>query len=97
MDELNFDSAGNLIPEGYEVLQNPDDHVITNINPDTQLGSPVTVFGMDGYIRAVILTISKVRFSIRLIPQNTTIHNIDSIYVVPRAGDRLDMGSDNYS
>lgn len=94
--EMKFDSAGNLIPEDGEVMQDQE-FMLLPCNRRTQIGSPVKAFGMDGYVRAVTFTAGKIRFSVRLIPDNTTIHNIDSCYVEPRDGDRLDFGFDNYS
>ena len=102
MGELRFDSAGNLLPDGCDIMSMEYQEIcrIPNVNPDTQLGSPVRVFGMEGYIRAIIITITKVRFSVRVLAIDgsyTTMHNIDSIYIEPRDGDRIDMGEDNYS
>lgn len=94
--ELLLDSAGNVVPDGCEIMQDQEAYIMP-CNKRTQLGSPVKAFGMDGYVRAVIFSMGKTRFSVRLIPDNTTIHNIDSCYVEPRDGDRIDMGMDNYS
>lgn len=50
------------------------------------------------HVRTVTFTNSKVRYSVRTATdQATTIHNIDSVFVEPRDGDRIDLGFDNYS
>lgn len=94
---MKFDSAGNLIPEGAEVM--PDqEFMLLPCNKRTQIGSPVKAFGLDGYVRTVTFTAGKVRFAVWIIGEGiTTMHNIDSCFVEPRDGDRLDFGFDNYS
>lgn len=95
--EIKFDSAGNLVPEGCEIMEDQE-FMLLPCNRRTQIGSPVKAFGMDGYVRTITFTAGKVRFSVRLVEDGfTTIHNVDSCYVIPRDGDRIDMGFDNYS
>lgn len=53
-----------------------------------------------GYVRAVIFTASKVRYSIWIREAETTLHNIDSVYIEGMAADEFEiipMGEDNYS
>lgn len=53
-----------------------------------------------GHIRAIIFTSSKVRYSIRVIGPDTTLHNIDSVFVLPvpkNEQEVLAMPEDNYS
>ena len=64
-------------------------------------GDPVYVKIKDGklrgYVRTVLFSALKVRYSVFIIPDNTTLHNIDSVFVTKRSGDRIDFGEDNYS
>lgn len=94
--ELKFDSAGNVIPEGAE-LMSAEFSELSKLPSAEQIGDPVNVFNMEGYIRAITFTMGKVRYAVRLTPENTTLHNIDSCFVTKRPGDRLDFGIDNYS
>lgn len=61
------------------------------------IGDPVTAFGLKGNIRIVAFTTGKVRYSIYLLIEETTIHNIDSAYVEPREGEKIEFDFDNYS
>lgn len=60
-------------------------------------------FGKDGvlkeaYIRAIIHSVSKVRYSVFLKNSGTTLHNIDSAFIKPSAIEGYhDFGADNYS
>lgn len=50
------------------------------------------------YIRAIIFTNMKVRFSIFLEGSDTTIHNVDSVWVEKLySPNMMDFGEDNYS
>jgi hypothetical protein len=51
-----------------------------------------------GYVRAVIFTSSKVRYSLWIKEAETTLHNIDSVYVdaLPER-ETIEMPEDNYS
>lgn len=50
------------------------------------------------YVRAIIFTNSKVRYSLFIERLRTTFHNIDSIYVVAVENPNFtDFGDDNYS
>lgn len=53
---------------------------------------------VEGHVRAVTFTSSKVRYAIRVLGDETTLHNIDSAFVgsYPDA-EILDMPEDNYS
>jgi predicted transcriptional regulator len=53
---------------------------------------------IEGHVRTVIFTSSKVRYSVRVLGDETTLHNIDSAFVTsePNA-EILDMPEDNYS
>ena len=69
----------------------------------------IRVQGLDieGWIRAVIHTNAKVRYSVRLIATGslnddgeldyTTFHNLDSYVVHARDGEKMEWGPDNYS
>lgn len=53
---------------------------------------------LDGHVRAVLFTSSKVRYAVRLLGEETTLHNIDSTFVFSEPGaEVLDMPEDNYS
>lgn len=53
---------------------------------------------LEGHIRAILFTSSKVRYSIRILGDETTLHNIDSAFVHPHeSGEIIDMPEDNYS
>ena len=70
-----------------------------------QIGQKVDVTGMTGeklYIRTIIFTKSKVRYSIYDAELETTFHNIDSIFISQPQNSSstdqyLDFGEDNYS
>jgi hypothetical protein len=53
---------------------------------------------IEGHVRAIIFTASKVRYSVRVLGCETTLHNIDSAFVCsePNA-EVIDMPEDNYS
>lgn len=53
---------------------------------------------LEGVVRAILFTSSKVRYSVRIFADETTLHNIDSAFVFsePNA-EVLDMPEDNYS
>lgn len=69
-----------------------------------EIGEPVRIrlqsFSISGHVRAVIFTSSKVRYSVRVQGDETTLHNVDSAFVeqVPEV-ERivLAMPEDNYS
>ena len=53
-----------------------------------------------GYVRAIIFTSSKVRYSLWIKEAETTLHNIDSVHVerLPESErDVIEMPEDNYS
>jgi hypothetical protein len=53
---------------------------------------------IDAFVRAVIFTSSKVRYSLWLRSQATTLHNIDSTFVNKAAvPETMEFGEDNYS
>ena len=57
---------------------------------------------MEGHVRVAIFTNAKVRYSVSIEMKNegggtSTLHNIDSILVVAREGEKADFGLDNYS
>jgi len=52
------------------------------------------------YVRAIIFTVSKVRYSLWVKEAETTLHNIDSVYVEAVAEserETIEMPEDNYS
>jgi len=64
------------------------------------IGDPVNVANLDGNIRAVTFTTGKVRYAVSVIlkdGQTSTFHNLDSILVTPREGERVEYKFDNYS
>lgn len=68
-----------------------------------KIGQRVTVaviqtMPIHGYVRAIIFTSSKVRYSIWVREAETTLHNIDSAFVFsePNA-EVIEMPEDNYS
>lgn len=70
-----------------------------------QIGHKVDVTGMNGeklYIRAIIFTNSKIRYSIYDAELQTTFHNVDSVYISQPQNSStidqyIDLGEDNYS
>lgn len=53
---------------------------------------------VEGHVRAVTFTSSKVRYAIRALGDETTLHNIDSAFVGSHSdAEILDMPEDNYS
>lgn len=72
--------------------------MITNFVSAFNIGEPVTVFGiLKGHIRTVTFTTGKVRYSIFLLIEETTIHNVDSAFVEARRGESMQFDFDNYS
>ena len=65
------------------------------------IGDPVNLIlnnaVVAGHIRAVTFTSSKVRFAIRTVDDETTLHNIDSTFVSQRKGETITYDHDNYS
>lgn len=50
------------------------------------------------FVRAVIFSASKVRYSLWLPSMETTLHNVDSVFVAPDPEPKFkDFGEDNYS
>lgn len=90
------DDKHNLFPDG--VNANASRELVTGY----VIGQRVTVQmqgqKIDGHIRAIIFTSSKVRYSVRALGDETTIHNIDSTFVFsePNA-EVIPMPEDNYS
>lgn len=73
-----------------------------NFNSKFGIGDPVTLKlgsqeGVAGHVRAVTFTNCKVRYAVKTEDSNTTVHNVDSIFVIDRNGAKVDFGSDNYS
>jgi hypothetical protein len=66
-------------------------------NSRYDIGDPIEVFNMKGYIRHVLHTNNKVRYNIFLLIEETTIYNVDSHFVEPRQGDKFNFGKDNNS
>ena len=53
---------------------------------------------VEGHVRAVIFTSSKVRYSVRVHGDETTLHNIDSSFVMSEPdAEIVPMPEDNYS
>ncbi len=55
---------------------------------------------LKGHIRAVIFTSSKVRYSVLIAGDETTLHNVDSVFICSdrsHGKEVLDMPEDNYS
>lgn len=53
---------------------------------------------VEGHVRAIIFTSSKVRYSIRALGEETTLHNIDSAFVFSEPDSEvIPMPEDNYS
>lgn len=53
---------------------------------------------LKGVVRAITFTSSKVRYSVRILGDETTLHNIDSAFVCSKPdAEILDMPEDNYS
>lgn len=51
-----------------------------------------------GHVRVVLFTSLKVRYSIQLDKDKSTIHNVDSVLIEPNPdGEKIDFGLDNYS
>ena len=70
------------------------------------IGDPVFVVLTDedenevkipAHVRVVFFTNAKVRYSLRTLYNETTLHNIDSARVVPRDGRVVKWDFDNYS
>ena len=57
-------------------------------------------YSINCYIRAVLFSNSKVRYSVYVKADKTTIHNIDSCFIeddLENVKDKGDFGDDNYS
>lgn len=54
---------------------------------------------IDAFVRAITFTSCKVRYSVFLFHEGTTLHNIDSAFVEDIKGPKgwIDFGADNYS
>jgi hypothetical protein len=53
---------------------------------------------LEGHVRTVLFTSSKVRYSVRVIGEDTTLHNIDSVFVTSEPdAEIIEMPEDNYS
>lgn len=53
---------------------------------------------IEGHVRAITFTSSKVRYSVRVLGDETTLHNIDSAFVFSEPdAEILYMPEDNYS
>lgn len=62
------------------------------------IGDPCIVFDtLKGHIRTITFTTGKVRYSVYLLIEETTIHNIDSYHVQEREGEKIEFDFDNYS
>jgi hypothetical protein len=72
------------------------------ISNQYEVGMPVKLkfseATIHGYIRCVIFTNAKVRFSVFLEKDETTLHNIDSNFVEPDSSrEKIEFETDNYS
>lgn len=77
---------GKPVENGYNFLSKFD------------IGDPCTLFGnLKGHIRTITFTTGKVRYSVFLLIEETTIHNIDSAFIEPREGEKIEFDFDNYS
>ena len=57
-------------------------------------------YAIPAYVRAIIFTNSKIRYSLYLIAMKSTIHNVDSVLVDNcdvKGFKKMDFGADNYS
>lgn len=53
---------------------------------------------LEGWVRAITFTSSKVRYAVRILGDETTLHNIDSAFVFSEPdAEIIDMPEDNYS
>ena len=61
--------------------------------------SEKTVNMIECYIRAIIFTSSKIRYSVYVIKDKTTLHNIDSVFIYKINGcnEVIELDEDNYS
>lgn len=64
-----------------------------------QIGDPCTLFGLQGWVRAVIFTTGKTRYAVTVGEEGsrTTLHNVDGYYVELGEGEKIDFEFDNYS
>ncbi len=77
----------------------------TKLESSFQIGERVKLTAIQsspifGYVRAIIFTSSKVRYSLWIKEAETTLHNIDSVYVegLPESErEVIAMPEDNYS
>jgi hypothetical protein len=87
------------MPDKIERVTEP----YTDLPSAYQIGELVNVttspkFTFTGFIRAVTFTSSKVRYAVWIEETQTTLHNIDSVYVEPvRPREFILMPPDNYS
>ena len=91
----------------YQLEKYKDGEVKNKLPSRHQIGESVelcTVFDsgtaprIPAFVRAVIFTNSKVRYSLYLKESKSTIHNVDSCLVLDsQCKDKEDFGSDNYS
>lgn len=57
-----------------------------------------TGMNVEAYVRAVIFTSGKVRYSLKLMGEDSTIHNVDSSLVFDAGVEEyVELGHDNYS
>jgi hypothetical protein len=62
------------------------------------IGDPVLFLGhIKGNVRTITFTSGKVRYSIFLLIEETTLHNIDSCFIEERVGEKITFDFDNYS
>lgn len=71
------------------------------------IGDPVYITDgkdnvLEGHVRVVTFTNAKVRYAVSVIMKNegggtSTFHNLDSVVVVPRDGEKVEFEMDNYS
>lgn len=91
-------------------IEHEDDHIAQARSANTKtrfesafrIGQKVQValqgLYIVGHVRAITFTSSKVRYSVRVTGDETTLHNIDSTFVFSEPGaEVIEMPEDNYS
>lgn len=76
--------------------------IIMKLESTYAIGERVTIAiqgkSIEGHIRAITFTASKVRYSVRVLGDETTLHNIDSAFIFSEPdASIIPMPEDNYS
>ncbi len=103
---LECPGCHHMTPAPYiEEPKNITKTMTTKLESSFQIGERVKLTVIPtaptfGYVRAIIFTSSKVRYSLWIKEAETTLHNIDSVYVegLPESErEVIEMPEDNYS